>query len=376
MRIERILDPARLGELEPDWLDLMDRSDAKDFFLLPQWFRAWWNVFGADGDLRAYAVWDEKLVGLAVLRLTRRGPFRVLLFAGLPSHSDRANFLLARGREKEATRLILDSLLRDGGFDAIRLDNFSPFSSAAEALAETLADLGQPHVRQACQSCQYAPLTEYADFDDYLRKMSLRRRVRNKANRLNALGGRVKWDMLEELAPVLDEMEDLDQRRSMRAELGLNFFRTPENKRFLANLDRELAGTGMIKLFALRLDGVLVAYVMHFDHDNRLMAYQPAYDKQFANMSLGSLCFARSVEYAFAQGRSEYDFLLGGESYKTLWTRHSHENTRFIVYGSRPGASLLRAHDSVIKPLRRRLKDTPAGRWLVRRRAGAEAEAQ
>lgn len=32
MRIERILDPARLRALEPDWLNLLDRSAAKDFF--------------------------------------------------------------------------------------------------------------------------------------------------------------------------------------------------------------------------------------------------------------------------------------------------------------------------------------------------------
>lgn len=375
MRTERILDPARLRALEPDWLNLLERSEAKDFFLIPEWFRAWWSVFGEEGALRAYAVWDgDEMIGLAVLRLTRRGPFRVLLFAGLPDHSDRTNFLLAKGREREAARLILARMIEDGGFDAARLDNVGPFSPAAEAIAAALAELGRPHLRQPCQSCQYVPLTDFACFDDYLRQMSLRRRVRNKTNRLKSMGDRVRWDIVEDLVPVLDEMEDLDRRRSLRAELGMNFFRTAGNRRFLEALDRELAGSGMLKLFTLRLDGLLVAYVLNFDYDNRLMAYQPAYDKTLAGMSLGTLCFAKSVEYAFDQGRKEYDFLLGDESYKTLWTRHTHENARFIVYGPRPGSGLLRAHDVVLKPLRRRLKDSPAGRWLTGRRTEAEVQ--
>lgn len=113
MRIELIDSLEGLKEIQNQWLELMTRSSADDFFLLPQWFFSWWSAFSSEKSLFFIAAWqDRQLNGLLPLIKTRKGPFRVITFAGLP-RAGRMDFLLADDYREESLSAFFVGSIRE-----------------------------------------------------------------------------------------------------------------------------------------------------------------------------------------------------------------------------------------------------------------------
>jgi CelD/BcsL family acetyltransferase involved in cellulose biosynthesis len=84
-----------------------------------------------------------------------------------------------------------------------------------------------------------------------------------------------------------------------------------------------------MELWAARVGGRLIAYLLNFVTPERVMYWQGAYHAEHRKRYAGGVLHFHAIRHACESGRSEYDFMLGTEEYKTGWTNAEHEQ-RYI----------------------------------------------
>ncbi|MBW4419045.1 MAG: GNAT family N-acetyltransferase [Myxacorys californica WJT36-NPBG1] len=96
---------------------------------------------------------------------------------------------------------------------------------------------------------------------------------------------------------------------------------------------KELADRNLLLVSSLSSNDQVIAAHMGLLADGRVYYWIPTYDVAFASYSPGRLLLEMLLEESFKQGHTEFDFLIGGESYKWHYATH----TRLIAeLGSRP----------------------------------------
>lgn len=360
MEIELIENIERLSEIEREWNDLLEGSAQGDIFLLPQWFSSWWEIYGKGKNLYTIALWkDRVLCGLLLLYKIKKGPFRLITFAGYPRGSDQMDFILMNGMEDECLAVFIKWLYERSDWDMVAFRDFGPFSGNPEILSNIVIRQGERcHVSKELPS-YYLSLNDFKDFDSYLNKtMSKKKRskMRLKRNSLSRLKD-VKWELLDGIdEKTVDEMKELDTVKSSRGLKGISAFSNPEKGPFLKRLSKEKINSENIILFCLRIKGKLAAYQLNFKYRSRLLDYQKSFDREYYRLSLGVQIMYRLIEYAFKEGYNELDFLKGDESYKKDYSEAFRENRRVHFYRRGFKASILYIYHGKLKPLRTKLK--------------------
>ena len=74
---------------------------------------------------------------------------------------------------------------------------------------------------------------------------------------------------------------------------------------------------GTLQLMFMEVDGSKAATLFNFDYNGRIWVYNSGLDPAaFGQLSLGVVLTAKAIEWATENGRSEFDFLRGNETYK------------------------------------------------------------
>jgi len=97
-------------------------------------------------------------------------------------------------------------------------------------------------------------------------------------------------------------------------------------------LHRRLAvGADSVRFCGLRLNNQLIAVIYGFEFCNRFFYYQVAHDPAYGNLSPGSVLLFFVIENCCERGISEFNFLQGDESYKSIWTKDSRALYRCVL---------------------------------------------
>jgi CelD/BcsL family acetyltransferase involved in cellulose biosynthesis len=96
-----------------------------------------------------------------------------------------------------------------------------------------------------------------------------------------------------------------------------------------------LGPRGWVYVALMELDDRPVAWQLGFRCGKKLWDYNKAYDHTFSRCAPGTLLVAALLEYGFAHGYKEYDFLRGEEPYKTVWSSGFHKRFRIIIWSKR-----------------------------------------
>ena len=127
MYVELIDTIVALFKVKHEWEKLLSNSSMEDLFLSPQWLLSWWKISGEGKDLFFVALRENKeLLGLFPLCKIKKGPFRVITFAGRPA--DRMDFILTKDHEKQCIKVFSDWMFSRADWDLLSLRNFACFS--------------------------------------------------------------------------------------------------------------------------------------------------------------------------------------------------------------------------------------------------------
>jgi CelD/BcsL family acetyltransferase involved in cellulose biosynthesis len=244
-----------------------------------------------------------------------------LLLAGT-GPSDRGDALLEPGWEGEAPRL-LAALPRAApeGFDRVDLQQIAPDSPLLRAPAPE----GWVEAREAGEPCLVAPL----EGEGGLGAASGRQRShwRHALRQLDRLGGTVGLVPPEEVGPAVEDI------------IRLNALRWGEDSALadpllaasLRDAGPALAAAGLLRLHEVRLGGERIAALFVMAGPWAHHGYNGGFDPGHAKLSPSAILVGAAMSQASSEGVRVFDFLRGGEGYKSVWGAAPHPMHRRIL---------------------------------------------
>jgi CelD/BcsL family acetyltransferase involved in cellulose biosynthesis len=279
-------------------------------FVLPEWLRVWWQVFGSGHRLFIRAVRQEnEIIGIAPLKIDGK----TASFTGSADVCDYLDFIIAPGRELDFFKTLLDDL-RDNDINLLDLHPVRPDASVLTQLVPLLRQLG--HEVQITPEDVSLEMDLPSTFDEYLGKLDAKQRheVRRKFRKLSE-GGKVNYYFIEDGAALPGAMDNF-LRLFTASRQDKATFMTGQMETYFRLLADTMAGAGLLKLGVLELDTLPVAMIMCFDYDDCRYLYNSGYDTRYDSLSVGLLSKALGIKDSIESGKKKFDFLKGAESYK------------------------------------------------------------
>lgn len=279
-------------------------------FVLPDWMRVWWQVFGGEAEMMVRTLRDgETAAGIAPL-MVKDGRASLI---GDPEVCDYLDFIIVPGLEEEFFHHLLGDLKKNG-IRSLDLKHLRPESTVLTHLAGAAENRGYPvNISKDALSLE---IDLPAEWEEYLALLSGKQRheVRRKLRRLSEQGT-IEYCFISDPDEIPGAM-DIFFRMFVESRQDKATFLTEKMKSFFNLLACALAETGLLKLGLLKLEGRPLSEIMCFDYEGSLYLYNSGYDPDCANLSAGLICKILAIKAGIDLGKKKFDFLKGSELYK------------------------------------------------------------
>jgi CelD/BcsL family acetyltransferase involved in cellulose biosynthesis len=336
----------RFVELEIEWNDAVDRAGVTHPFLTHEWFRTWWECFGAGRTLHILvARRDGRIVAIAPLMRERAHSY------GVPvrkldllhnDHTPRADFIIA-GPPAEAYGAIWQALQATRSeWDVLQLSRL-PQDSPTRRTLEELA--GAAHCSTGVWQGDVSPyLALSGTWDSYLASLSakFRSNLRNRLSRLTKFGDPA-LEVLEGADAIARGRDDAIRLEASgwKAQAGTAIQSDPAVERFYTLLAERATARGWLRLLFLTAGGRRIATSYGACYRGRLFLFKTGYDPEYATCSPFKLLTYFAIEAAFVEGLTEVDFLGNAEPWKLEWTQAARTHVWLYVFSLSKRAQLL-----------------------------------
>jgi CelD/BcsL family acetyltransferase involved in cellulose biosynthesis len=343
---EVVTDYERFVRLESEWNDAVRRASVPHPFLLHEWFRTWWDCFGANRQLHIVVVRD----GAGIAAIAPLMSEQVHMY-GVPArkldflhndHTPRADCIVT-GSPSAAYDALWNALRRTPGhWDLLQLSRLPDDSPTLAALA-SLAH------RDGCQTGTWrgdvSPyLTLAGTWDSYHASLSpkFRSNLRNRLSRLRAFG-EPRLEVVETAGEIANAREDALRLEASgwKDESRTSISSDPAVHRFYTLLAERAAERGWLRLMFLSVGNRRIATAYGAQFDGRLFLFKTGYDPDYATCSPFKLLTCLAIQRAYAEGLRELDFLGNAEPWKLEWTDTSRPHDWLFVFADTMRARLL-----------------------------------
>ena len=324
--VKRIQIWNEVQSIRPAWEQLVSESQAKTIFLSWEWLRSWWAAYGRSLELYFLGCFDcaGRLVGIAPLYRTRwplRLPVQVWMLRLLgdgSGDSEGLDWIVHKSYEVAAVRAWLDWLdRRRSEWDILELNTLPAESPVAQILQEEFRQRGWRYWQRANP---HLVLVLPDSWESYLGSLSKKRRysvlssIRGIEKQFRVCLERCKTQT--ELPRFLDRLFDLHSKRcKAKGEQGA--FQWPARRSFFAEMASRFLACGWLDFWLLSLNGQVVAAEFGFCYNNVYSYLQGGFDPAYSACRVGIASQALILQELIRRGVRCYDFLSGGELYKT-----------------------------------------------------------
>jgi CelD/BcsL family acetyltransferase involved in cellulose biosynthesis len=303
--------------VESEWRELAERRG--NAFLTPEWFRAWLRAYGDDVEpfVPLIRAGDGSLRGLLPLALSRSGRPRICQLAGA-NLGDRFHPVCAEGDEAEVGAEVGKTLAgQELPWSVISLVHVQTERPWVDALA-TGTGAGLRIRGRIAGPLPYLDLSAHESWDAYLRSRSsnLRQQVRRFTRRADQAGSLHirRTERADELPADMATFFRLHDARFRTH--GGSTLSSERAQQFHLDFAGAALLRDWLRLWFLELDGNPVAAWYGWSIGGRYSYYNSGFDPEHSPLRPGLVLLAAVIESAFEEGATEFDMLLGNESYK------------------------------------------------------------
>jgi len=364
-----------LETIREKWEELLASYLLSTPFSTPEWLIPWWRSFGKSQELFVVAFFanGSQLVGLAPLSITRIRvgkmiSLRLLRLMGDGSQdSDNLDLPVRPGFEDRFAASLLNLLERGRTrWDVAEFNTMPPDSPAGNGLRRLLMEK-EWAVRE--KNTPASRISLPSTWEEYLQLLSSedRKNLERYARRIEKRYATKMYRCSDEgqLTKCLEAMFAHHQAQWEAAgERGS--FGSIERRRFYYDLSRQLLKQGRLDLWAIELDGEVVAAQFGFRYADKVFQLQEGNDPKHAADRVGFLLRGHVMKELIAQGVRTYDFLGGELGYKAKWgARAEHYlNFRFAKPFTQ-GAAYLQAQSYAGRGKSWLRRNLPSGAWKI-----------
>jgi len=291
-----------------EWDALWRRAPGATPFQSPHWLLPWWTHFANGGELAVVMSGDA----LAPLYVVRDGDESLGMFLGT-GNSDYLDFLGTDIEPLLACALDVDCQFWD-------LQQIRPSSPL---LAAKLPD-GWSDNAEEMDPCPVLSIENAGEELSNLLSTHARKKLRYYRRAAKATYESATHESLGELLNALFELHAARwQKRGLPGVLSDDVTQS-----FHRHTARRMLDAGALRMYAMRIDGRIVAVFYGFAHQGTVYYYLSGYDPALDRLSIGNLIVAHAVEEAVREGATTFDFLRGAEEYKYAWGATDRVNRR------------------------------------------------
>jgi CelD/BcsL family acetyltransferase involved in cellulose biosynthesis len=197
------------------------------------------------------------------------------------------------------------------------------------------------------ESCPYADLTKYNDFDDFSSQISKKllkdiQRSRRMLSELGSLNFHVyKENELQDAINILPLV--LENHKNKWPNLIIN-------TRLYELLIKNSIPSGLIHFSEIRIGDKPISWHLCFRYKQKNYGYMQVYLPEYSKYSLGKVHLLSIIEDCFNDGVKIFDFMRGSEEYKNLWTNSDKIVYEYRHFSKRPMSIVkLRANEMIQK---------------------------
>lgn len=318
--------------LLPEWDELFQADPEATPFSSAGWARAWWPHWSGSSQPWIVTVRDgDRLVGLAPLVATRRGPFRVLTELGRPPSNYWSVIALPAARADVTTAVARAVREHAGEWHALLLGGLPTGSELEGALRAAGLRV------RARRPTPYPGLELPGSFEEYLQALPRKRRKDLRRHMRRLEDGRLALRDVSgpaELRAAIDGWQKIRVRwwesrgKDMDPEhAGVRF------RDFMADLVVALVPQGLAEVWEFAQDGEVVGVEVNLKDARCYYSWMGAYAPEVAQLGLGKLAIGESIRTSIEAGRSYYDMMVGDEEYK-YWYGATDRYCRWMMVGN------------------------------------------
>jgi CelD/BcsL family acetyltransferase involved in cellulose biosynthesis len=305
---------ADLPALQPEWQRLYAAA-SRSPFLSFEWTMACRRHICPTARLCVLTAWSgHRLAGVAPLREERTLGFRVLRFIA-DGRSDYLGFLTDPDYPEVEGALLAALGERSGAWDVALLRHLcTEFTGLVRAVSP----------RGVCSAGIEATMAPHLAFPGtwealYAGGPSQLRHSKRPARKFEREGGIVERITGPEAADRVHDVAEVELH-SWKGARGCARFQPGPGQELLRDTLRELGRRREVELWLARIEGHPIAFLVNFVTPERVCYYQGAYREDSRHWYPGGVLHYHAIRRAWDASLREYDFMYGGEGYKSGWT--------------------------------------------------------
>ena len=301
---------------EDEWNTLAKRGMTNTPFQTFSYQKAWWDhLQPAGSELQSIVVRndDGHLVAIACLYITQAGNVN---FNGCVEETDYLDLIVEARHAKDAWSQIVSCLLSENfpTWRYLELCNIPAISPSREILSQISEERNLTLIESLNEVCPVIELP--STFETYLDSLDSKQRREIKRKQRRAQGSEAKFRIIgpeDNLHQAVDDFLLLLQKSTFEKHDWLN-----DGRRSLFHDVADAAQqAGSLQLAFMEIEGQKAAGLFNFDYEDRIWVYNSGLDPEaFGNLSLGVVLTTNAIAWAIENGRTEFDFLRGSETYK------------------------------------------------------------
>ena len=315
MIIQTLIGSDAFSQLAAEWDTLAAKGMTNSPFQTVAYQESWWQNLHPEGsELRTITIRQDNnnLIAIACLFITDG----ILHFNGCVEETDYLDLIASAQHAEIGWTAVLETITQPDfpEWHTAQLCNI-PADSPSRSI---LAQLAQKHAL-SCQEevFEVCPIIFLPDsFDAYLAQIDSkqRREINRKLRRAN--GAEAQLNIIgpdDNLEQAVNDFLDLLQKSTFEKKDWL----TDGRRAVFHETAQKAMKAGTLQLMFMEVNGTKAATLFNFDYNNRIWVYNSGLDPAaFGQLSLGVVLTAKAIEWAAENGRSEFDFLRGNETYK------------------------------------------------------------
>jgi CelD/BcsL family acetyltransferase involved in cellulose biosynthesis len=334
--IEEIAAEEGLLSLKEDWDRLSEAAESPNVFMAFDWFRAWNRRYTQDdrsGRRPSVLVLKKMGAVMGISPLVRRRVFRYglggqkLEFVG--READYHDLVLGSDPPGQC-RAVIEHLAKTQ--DQWDLVDLRDLRDTRNILAEVENALSQARLTYRLlpevERCPYlvidAPWSVMASRLSHSSRRLFRKQQLH-LKRMGAEGLRIRIMENPQNEPgLMEKLIDLESQKHVQGEASPPVIgKYPEVFQELFNT---LGPRQWFCIALMELRERLIAWQVWFRCGKKLWGYLTAYDRAYAHLSPGTMLVPAMIDYGFAHGYHECDFLRDEEAYKGRWSTSAHQS--------------------------------------------------
>jgi CelD/BcsL family acetyltransferase involved in cellulose biosynthesis len=340
--VELVSTENALTQLRDDWDRLSMAAERPNVFTSYDWFKAWSTSFG-EGRTRTLRPnvlvmrRDGVVSGIAPLAASLTHKFGVSVrrfhFAWQDYAWDYNDLIVGSDLPGQVSALAQYLTSDAGAWDYIDLRELRD-TEAIPHIENALHEAGLSYRTFPEQvRCPYMPIE--CSWEETMAKhsRSIRREFRRFMDKTReGFRMRVVEDPSRE-PELLERMIAVEAQKHVGGILSVPFL--GKYAEVFRSLFETLGPKGWISVVVMEFGDRLIAWQLLYRCGKKLWGYLTAYDHEYANLSPGTILVSAAVDYAFANGFDEFDFLKGEETYKMRWATGFHRTYRMVIWNRR-----------------------------------------